>query len=231
MIKLRKSQDRGHFVSDWLDSYHTFSFATYHDPEHMGFRSLRVINEDRVAAEGGFPLHPHKEMEILSFVLEGTLKHKDSLGHEELIRVGEVQRISAGTGIMHSEFNPSGTDPVHFLQIWILPDEPGLEPAYESKVFEPKEANSLQLLASKDGREGSVVVHQDLLLYSGELESGHMLEYSLEAGRHAWVQVTTGELELDGQRLSAGDGAAVSEVATISLAAPEKAQFLLFDLG
>ncbi len=231
MIRLRKSQDRGHFVSDWLDSYHTFSFATYHDPEHMGFRSLRVINEDRVAPEGGFPLHPHKEMEILSFVLEGTLKHKDSLGHEELIHAGEVQRISAGTGIMHSEYNPSGTDSVHFLQIWILPDEQGLTPAYESKVFEPKEPNSLQLLASKDGRDGSVVVHQDVSLYSGELDIDHALEYRLDTGRHAWLQITAGELEVAGQLTSAGDGVAISDETVIGLVAPERARFLLFDLG
>ncbi len=231
MITVRKSQDRGHFVSDWLESYHTFSFATYHDPDQMGFRSLRVINQDRVKPGGGFPLHPHKEMEILSFVLEGTLKHEDNLGHEGLIHAGEVQRISAGTGIMHSEYNSSDTEEVHFLQIWIVPAEQGLAPSYESKSFEPKEPNSLQLLASRDGRYGSVVVHQDLSLYSGTLESGHSLPYHLVVGRHAWIQVTSGDLEVSGHLIAAGDGAAVSEETVIGLSTPGRAKFLLFDLG
>jgi len=231
MITVRKSQDRGHFNLDWLDSYHTFSFDTYYDPNHMGFRTLRVINQDRVQAGAGFPLHPHRNMEILSFVLEGALRHKDNLGHEEIIRAGEVQRISAGTGVMHSEFNPSDTDEVHFLQIWILPEEKGLKPSYEKKQFEPKDHNSLRLLASRDGRDGSAVVRQDIALYTGEVEAGNTVEYNLPEGRHAWIQVLAGELELRGRRLEAGDGAAVSEVQVLSLSAPNEAKFILFDLN
>ncbi len=231
MITVRKSEERGHFVSDWLDSYHSFSFDTYYDPDHMGFRSLRVINQDRVQPGQGFPLHPHRDMEILSFVLEGQIKHKDNLGHEEIISAGEVQRISAGSGVMHSEYNPSESEEVHFLQIWILPDEKGLIPSYESRGFEPKKPNSLQLLASRDGRDGSAVVHQDIALYSGELEAGNSCEYQLAEGRHAWIQVTAGELEVAGQHLHAGDGAAISEESALGLAARDKARFLLFDLA
>lgn len=231
MITVRKSQDRGHFQADWLDSYHTFSFDTYYDPAHMGFRSLRVINQDRVQAGAGFPLHPHRDMEILSFVLEGALKHQDNLGHEEVIRAGEVQRISAGTGVMHGEFNPSEKEEVHFLQIWILPEKKGLKPSYEKKQFEPKSKNSLLLLASRDGRDGSAILHQDVALYSGEVEAGNTVEYSLPEGRHAWIQVVSGELELRGRQLAAGDGAAVSEERVLYLSAPNKAKFILFDLN
>jgi hypothetical protein len=231
MITVRKSQDRGHFQADWLDSYHTFSFDTYYDPAHMGFRTLRVINQDRVQAGAGFPLHPHRDMEILSFVLDGALRHKDNLGREEVIRAGEVQRITAGKGVMHSEFNPSDREEVHFLQIWILPAEKGLNPSYEKKQFEPKKSNSLQLLAARDGRDGSAILHQDVALYSGEVEAGSKVEYRLSEGRHAWIQVISGELELGGQRLEAGDGAAISEERALSLAAQEKARFILFDLN
>lgn len=231
MITVRKSQDRGHFKGDWLDSYHTFSFDTYYDPAHMGFRTLRVINQDRVQAGAGFPLHPHRDMEILSFVLEGSLRHKDNLGNEEVIRAGEVQRISAGTGIMHSEYNPSDTEEVHFLQIWILPEEKRLKPSYEKKRFESKEHNSLRLLASRDGREGSAVLHQDIALYTGEVEAGNTIEYDLPEGRHVWIQVLSGELELRGRSLKAGDGAAVSEERILSLASSTEARFILFDLN
>lgn len=231
MITVRKSQDRGHFQADWLDSYHTFSFDTYYDPVHMGFRTLRVINQDRVRAGAGFPLHPHRDMEILSFVLAGDLKHKDNLGHEEVIRAGEVQRITAGSGIMHSEFNPSDIEEVHFLQIWILPEEKGLKPSYEKKQFEPKKPNSLQLLASRDGRDGSAILHQDVALYSGELEADSTIEHRLSDGRHAWIQVISGELELGGHRLEAGDGAAISEERALGIAAQNKASFILFDLN
>lgn len=230
MITARKSQDRGHFQADWLDSYHTFSFDTYYDPHHMGFRTLRVINEDRVKAGAGFPLHPHRDMEILSFVLEGALKHQDNLGHEEIIRAGEVQRITAGRGIMHSEFNPSDEEAVHFLQIWILPESKGLTPSYETKRFAPKQPNSLQLLASRDGRDGSAVLHQDVALYVGDLAAGGRLEYPLPASRHAWIQVLRGALELNGTPLEAGDGAAVSEERVLTLTTRNQAQFLLFDL-
>lgn len=231
MISVRKSQDRGHFQADWLDSYHTFSFDTYYDPAHMGFRTLRVINQDRVQAGAGFPLHPHRDMEILSFVLAGALRHKDNLGHEEVIRAGEVQRITAGKGVMHSEFNPSDKEEVHFLQIWVLPEEKGLTPSYEKKQFEPKEPNSLQLLASRDGRDGSAILHQDVTLYSAEVETGRAVEYRLSEGRYAWIQVIRGELELGGQRLEAGDGAAISEERALSLTSRDKARFILFDLN
>lgn len=231
MITLRKSQDRGHFSTDWLDSSHTFSFDTYHDPEHMGFRTLRVINEDRVQAGGGFPLHPHRDMEILSFVLEGALKHRDNLGHEEVIRAGEVQRISAGTGVMHSEFNPSDSEEVHFLQIWIIPEKKGLKPSYEKRQFEPRGRNSLRLLASRDGKGGAAIIHQDVVLYAGEVEAGHTIDYPLKEGRHAWVQVISGELELGAERLASGDGAAVSEERVLSLSTAREAKFILFDLS
>ncbi len=231
MITVRRSEDRGHFVSDWLDSYHSFSFDSYYDPDQMGFRSLRVINQDRVKPGQGFPLHPHRDMEILSFVLEGELKHKDNLGHEGIIKAGEVQRISAGSGVMHSEYNPSETVEVHFLQIWVLPEEKGLNPSYENRVFELKEQNQLQLLASRDGRDGSAVVHQDIALYSGELEAGNCFEYHLAEERHAWIQVTNGELTIAGEHLQAGDGAAISEEKMLGLSAKDEARFLLFDLA
>lgn len=231
MIRIRKSQDRGHFKADWLDSYHSFSFGEYYDPDHMGFRALRVINQDRVLPGAGFPLHPHRDMEILSFVLEGSLRHKDNMGNEEIIHSGEVQKMTAGTGVMHSEFNPSNTDEVHFLQIWMLPEEKGLTPSYETKKFEPKAPNSLQLLASRDGRDGSVLLHQDISLYTGEVESGGIVEYSLPEGRHAWVQVISGDLEFQGQRLDAGDGAAISEESILSFTAAKKATFILFDMS
>lgn len=231
MLTLRKSQDRGHFKADWLDSYHTFSFDTYRDPAHMGFRTLRVINEDRVAPGEGFALHPHRDMEILSFVLEGALRHRDDLGHEELIRAGEVQRICAGSGIMHSEHNPSPTEPVHFLQIWIFPEAKGLKPSYEKKSFIPNRPNSLQLLASRDGREGSVTIHQDVALYTGELGTGKALESGCARGRYVWVQLISGELELGDERLCTGDGAALSEAGGLRLVATRDARFLLFDLN
>lgn len=231
MITVRKSKDRGRAQYDWLDSYHTFSFANYHDPDHMGFRSLRVINEDRVQPGKGFPLHPHRDMEILSFVLKGALKHKDNLGHEETINAGEVQRISAGSGIMHSEFNPSATDLVHFLQIWLFPEEKGLTPSYEKKKFAAQKQNGLQLLASRNGREGSVVIRQDVALYAGAVGGGHIINYYPASGRHAWIQVVGGELEVNGLTLEAGDGAAVSEEAALNISAPDSGEFILFDLA
>lgn len=231
MITVRKSHNRGHFKSGWLDSYHTFSFDTYYDPAHMGFRTLRVINQDRVRAGEGFQLHPHRDMEILSFVLEGALSHKDNLGHEEIIRAGEVQCISAGTGVMHSEFNPSDKDEVHFLQIWILPEEKGLKPSYEKKQFEPRDHNSLRLLASRDGRDGSAVIHQDVALYTGEVKAGSTVDCNLSEGRHAWIQVISGTLDLNGRHLEAGDGAAVSEERVLKLSTSNEARFILFDLN
>lgn len=231
MVQPRRLEDRGHFQSEWLDSYHTFSFDTYHDPQFMGFRTLRVINEDRVGPAQGFPLHPHRDMEILTFILGGTLEHQDSLGHRAAIRAGEVQRITAGTGIRHSEVNPSETEEVHLLQIWILPQVKGLEPGYETKTFTEGEINRLQLIASPNGDEDSAVLHQDVRLYAGTFESGERVDYGLPPGRHAWVQVTRGNLNLNGTELRQGDGAAISEESNLAITAGKEAQFLLFDLN
>ncbi len=230
MIILRKSGDRGHFTSEWLESYHTFSFDTYQDPDHMGFRTLRVINQDRVLAGQGFPLHAHRDMEILSLVLEGAIRHQDSLGHAELIRAGEVQRISAGTGIMHSEYNASDSEDLHFMQIWVLPEEKGLTPSYEKRSFASKEQNSLQPIASREGKDGSILIHQDVRLYAGSLAAGACLDYALDHQRHAWVQVVSGNLTVNDRGLEAGDGAAVSDEAGLRFVAGEGTEFFLFDL-
>jgi hypothetical protein len=230
MIRLRKSSERGRADMGWLDSRHTFSFASYYDPNHMGFRTLRVINEDRVAARGGFPLHPHRDMEILSVVLEGALEHGDSLGHREVIGAGAVQRITAGRGLQHSEANPSASEAVHFLQIWIEPRETGLPPSYEI-VRPPRAGNGLTLLASPDGRNGSARIEQDALVFDGSFGPGVQLDYRLAPGRGAWVQVVSGGLQLNGLALTAGDGAAVEEIATLELeAGAAGTRYLLFDL-
>ncbi len=232
MITLRRSEDRGHFQADWLDSYHTFSFDTYYDPKHMGFRNLRVINEDRVSPGKGFPLHPHSDMEILTFILAGELEHRDDLGSGAVIRAGEVQRITAGTGIRHSEFNPSDTEEAHLLQIWVLPETKGLSPGYENKTFSGAgNHNRLQLIASPDGSEDSALIHQDVRIFSASLDTGRSLEYRLEEGRHAWLQVTAGSLLLNAKGMSAGDGAAVSEESLLGVEAGNDAQVLLFDLN
>ncbi len=229
MIAIRPSAERGHFRADWLDSRHTFSFDTYYDPNHMGFRALRVINEDVVQPANGFPLHRHENMEVVTVVLSGELRHEDDLGHGAVIGPGEVQRFSAGTGIRHSEFNPSDSRAVHLLQIWILPEHKGLTPGYEQKSF--KEERGLQLIGSRDGRNGSVTIHQDVALYRGLLDAEEQLNHRLAAGRHAWLQVMSGILQLDGHTLQGGDGAAVSDEREISLAAAKEATFLLFDLA
>jgi len=232
MIALRKSDERGRADHGWLDSRHTFSFADYHDPDHMGFRSLRVINEDRVRPGQGFGTHPHRDMEILSYVLEGALEHKDSMGTSSVIRPGEVQRMSAGSGVRHSEYNPSRTDPVHFLQIWILPEKQGLQPGYEQREFpDPERRNRLRLVASRNGREGSLTIHQDVDLYATLLEGGGKVAHVLAPGRHAWVQVTRGSVTLNGQAMDAGDGAAVSGEKSLELSASENAEVLIFDLS
>jgi redox-sensitive bicupin YhaK (pirin superfamily) len=231
MITLRKSAERGHFRADWLDSRHTFSFDTYHDPAHMGFRALRVINEDRVAPGAGFPLHPHRDMEIVTFILAGALEHRDDLGHREVIHAGEVQRITAGTGIRHSEANPSATEEVHLLQIWLFPEAKGLAPSYETRRFDALAGNGLRLLASRDGREGSALIHQDVSLYAGALSTGSRREIRLAPGRHAWLQMTGGALTLNKATLAAGDGAAISEEETLELRADGEAAFILFDLA
>lgn len=229
MIAIRPSAERGHFRADWLDSRHTFSFDTYYDPNHMGFRALRVINEDVVQPANGFPLHRHENMEVVTVVLSGELRHEDDLGHGAVIGPGEVQRFSAGTGIRHSEFNPSDSRAVHLLQIWILPEHKGLTPGYEQKSF--KEERGLQLIGSRDGRNGSVTIHQDVALYRGFLSAEEQFSHRLAAGRHAWLQVMSGILQLDGHTLQGGDGAAVSDEQEISLAAAKEATFLLFDLA
>jgi len=231
MITRRLAQDRGHAQHGWLDSYHTFSFADYYDPRHMGFRTLRVINEDRVQPGKGFGTHPHRDMEIISYVLEGALAHKDSLGTGSVIRPGEVQRMTAGTGVTHSEFNPSRTEPVHFLQIWLLPERAGLPPSYEQRAFPTEEKQGrLRLVASPDGREGSVTIHQAVDLYASLLAPGQAVTHRLTPGRHAWVQVLRGTIRLNDTALSAGDGAAASEEALLTMTATDPAEVLLFDL-
>ena len=230
MITVRKSQERGHVREEWLDSRHTFSFGEYHDPDHMGFRTLRVINEDRVQPGRGFPLHPHRDMEIITFLIEGALEHRDDMGNREIIRGGEIQRITAGTGIRHSEANPSDHEPVHLLQIWIFPEEKGLPPSYEMKRFASAPDNELSLLVSRDGREGSARLHQDAAVYFAKLEAGRKLEQPLIPGRHAWLQAIDGALDLNGTGLESGDGAAVSDEEMLKLAGREDSRFILFDL-
>ncbi len=232
MIVRRASEDRGRANHGWLDSRHTFSFADYHDPSHMGFRSLRVINEDRVQPAQGFGTHGHRDMEIISYVLEGELAHKDNMGTGSVIRPGDVQRMSAGTGVLHSEMNPSPTHPVHFLQIWLLPAQRGIKPSYEQKRFEEAEKRGrLRLVASSDGREGSITVNQDADLYAGLFAAGEGTTVELRPGRHAWVQVARGDISLNDEPLGAGDGAAVSEETALTLTARSDAEVLVFDLA
>ena len=231
MIAVRPAAERGHADHGWLDTRHTFSFASYHDPRHMGFRSLRVINEDRVKPAEGFGTHAHRDMEILTWVLEGALGHKDSMGNGSVIRPGDLQRMSAGTGVTHSEFNPSREAPVHFLQIWLLPRELGLPPGYEQKRF-PQEARRgrLRLIAAGDGREGAVTIHQDADLWTALLQPGESVRHVLAPGRYAWVHVARGAVSLNGSTLGAGDGAAVSDEAALEITGAARAEVLLFDL-
>ena len=232
MIQVRKSNERGHADHGWLDTHHTFSFADYYDPAAMGFRALRVINEDRVAPAQGFGTHGHRDMEILSYVLDGGLAHKDSSGGGGVIRPGDVQRMSAGTGVMHSEFNASRTDPVHFLQIWLVPDRRGIAPGYEQKTFPPEQRQGqLRLIASPDAADGSLKIHQDARVYTTLLGKGDSVTHALAPGRHAWVQVARGKIRLGDVTLSAGDGAAISEESSLRLTADEPSEVLLFDLA
>jgi redox-sensitive bicupin YhaK (pirin superfamily) len=231
MITLRNAHERGHAQHGWLESYHTFSFADYYDPRHMGFQTLRVINEDRVQPGKGFGTHPHRDMEIISYVLEGALEHKDSLGTGSVIRPGEVQRMSAGTGVTHSEFNHSRSELVHFLQIWILPEQAGLPPSYEQRAFPAAEKQGkLRLVASRDGREGSVTIHQEVNLYVSVLAPGEVVTHLFTPGRHAWMQVARGSIMLNDTALSTGDGAAVSEETRLTVTAKDRAELLVFDL-
>lgn len=232
MFRVRKAADRGHFNHGWLDTFHTFSFSEYYDPAHTQFRSLRVMNEDRVAPGQGFGMHGHRDMEIVTFVLSGALQHKDSLGNGEVLRPGEVQQMTAGSGIRHSEFNPSANEPVHLYQIWLLPERPGLQPGYAQKAFDPAgRDNRWQLSASRDGRDGSLVIHQDAAIYRASLAAGKSLEHSLAPGRHAWLQVFSGDVTIAGQKLHAGDGLAVSEETSLKVTADQPADLLLFDLA
>ena len=231
MITIRRSADRGHFDHGWLNTYHTFSFADYHDPDHMGFRSLRVVNDDRVAPGQGFGAHRHRDMEIVSYVLEGALAHQDSLGNSGVIRPGDVQKMSAGTGVEHAEFNASKTEPVHFLQIWILPERRGLPSGYEQKTFpEDTKRARLRLVGSPDGREGSVTIRQAVDVYASVLEVGEEVRHALAPGRAAWLQIARGALDINGQSLGEGDGAAVTDERELSIAG-RGTEFLLFDLG
>lgn len=232
MITIRKADKRGHTEIDWLDSRHTFSFGEYCDPQHMGFRALRVINDDRVAPGGGFPTHPHRDMEIITIVLEGALEHKDSLGTGSVIRPGDVQRMSAGTGIRHSEFNHSQAGPVHLLQIWIEPGRKGLQPSYGQRTFAPEEKRGkLRAVAGPKGADGALTIHQDTSLYLTSLSLGEKVEHLLKPGRHAWVHVAAGAVTVNGKPLATGDAAAISEESMFTLAAVETSEVLLFDLA
>jgi quercetin 2,3-dioxygenase len=232
MLKIRPAGERGHAEHGWLNSYHSFSFADYYDPAHMGFRSLRVINEDRVAPAQGFGRHSHRDMEIISYVLEGALEHKDSIGTGSIIRPGDVQRMSAGTGVAHSEYNASRSDPVHFLQIWLLPNQRGMKPSYEQQTFGPEQKQGrLRIVASPDGREGSVTIHADASVYAGLFDAGESAELELGPGRQAWVQVARGNLRVNGQELQAGDGAAITSEDRVRVEGTTGGEVLLFDLA
>jgi redox-sensitive bicupin YhaK (pirin superfamily) len=232
MIMVRASEQRGHFNHGWLDTYHTFSFADYHDPEHMHFRALRVINEDVVAPGQGFGTHPHRDMEIITYVLDGALEHRDSLGNGSIIRPGDGQRISAGSGILHSEFNPSPMDPVHLLQIWILPEQKGIEPSYEQKAFSPEDKQGKwKVIAERIPADGAVTIHQDVKLSVASLEAGGQITYALAKGRHAWIQIARGSVTLNGTALKQGDGAAVSQETELAITAGQASEILLFDLA
>jgi len=231
MIQLRKSHERGHAEHGWLDSYHTFSFADYYDPRHTHFRTLRVINEDYVAPEMGFGMHPHRDMEIITYVISGALRHRDSMGNTAVMRAGDVQRISAGTGIQHSEMNDSKAEPVHLLQIWIFPDHKNAPPGYAEKSFAKTEPGRWRLIASKQGRDGSIPINQEADLYLAKLMTGESLNHAFAAGRNGWLQVIEGELEANGNKLASGDAAAISKTEALTITAAKPAHFLLFDLN
>jgi quercetin 2,3-dioxygenase len=232
MINIRKSDERGRANHGWLDTHFTFSFADYYDPEHLQFRTLRVMNDDRVAGGGGFPMHPHRDMEIVTYVLEGALEHRDSMGNGSLIAPGDVQYMSAGTGVTHSEFNASKSKPVHLYQIWMLPQKKGLKPAYDQKTFsEAEKRGKLRLVASPDGREGSVKIRQDNELYATVLGKGESVRHELKPKRHAYLQVARGSVTLNGAQLAEGDGAAISGEKAVELTGVNNAEVLLFDLA
>ena len=231
MITIRKANERGHFNHGWLNTYHTFSFDQYYDPRYMGFRVLRVINEDFVSAARGFPMHAHRDMEIITYILEGALQHEDSMGNGSIIRPGDVQRMSAGTGVRHSEKNPSPTEAVHLLQIWILPHTVGLDPSYEQKAFtEDDRRNKLRLIASSDGHEGSVVIHQDASLYASIIDEGSNVTHLMPETRYGWLQVARGAVDVNGEPADQGDGAVIVGESKIEISARQQAEILLFDL-
>src|SRR5947207_2677862 len=230
-MKIRRANERGHAEHGWLDSYHTFSFANYHDPQWMGYRSLRVINDDLVMPGMGFGRHPHRDMEILTYILSGSLAHKDSMGNGRVIRPGEVQYMAAGRGVEHSESNPSQDEAVHFLQIWVQPDQKGVTPRYAEKSLASAPTGKLHLVTSKSGRDGSIAIHQDADLWLAKLNAGDEVRHKLASGRHAWLHVAEGEVSLNGKTLSGGDAAAVSEESALNLKAAKPAQVLLFDLN
>jgi len=232
MLTIRKGTDRGHAAHGWLDTYHTFSFGDYYDPREMGFGALRVINEDRVEPGQGFGTHGHRDMEIITYILEGALEHRDSMGNSSVIRPGQVQRMSAGTGVRHSEFNPSRTEAVHLLQIWIEPSVKGVRPSYEERQFPPEaKRGRLRLIASPDGRDGSVVIQQDACVYAALLDGAERLAHRLAPGRRAYVHVVRGSLELNGITLQHGDGAKIADLAEVTLSGGKSAEVLLFDLA
>lgn len=232
MITIRKANQRGHYDHGWLNTHHTFSFGEYHDPEHHRFRSLRVMNEDIVAPGQGFGEHPHRDMEIVTYVLAGALEHRDSMGNGEVLRPGEFQRMTAGTGITHSEFNPSDTEPVHLYQIWLLPERKGIEPSYEQKNFAADERqNQLRLVASREATNGSLLVHQDVRIYLATLEAQTTITHRLDEDRHAWLQVLRGDVSLNGNALNTSDGAAVSDEQGLTIQATSDAEIMLFDLA
>jgi redox-sensitive bicupin YhaK (pirin superfamily) len=232
MITIRKAEERGHFDFGWLNTYHSFSFGDYYDPQHVQFRALRVINEDFVAPGRGFPTHGHRDMEIVTYILQGALEHRDSMGTGSIIRRGDAQRMSAGTGVRHSEANPSPDSPVHLLQIWILPAKQGLEPEYEEKKFSDEaKRNKLRLIVSPDGTGGSVRIHQDAKIYASLLDAGHEVVHTVSGGRSAWLQVAAGSVSLKDVVLKQGDGAAVSDESELRITAQEAAEVLLFDLA
>ncbi len=232
MFAVRRAKERGHADHGWLNSYHTFSFGDYYDPKRMGFSNLRVINDDTVSPGRGFGTHGHRDMEIISYVLDGALKHEDSMGNGSVIRPGDVQRMSAGTGVMHSEFNASDSEPVHFLQIWVQPEEKGLKPSYEQKTFAYEEKRGrLRLVGSRDGRKGSVTIHQDVDLYATVLSEGDRVSHVLSDGRKGWVQVAQGSAVLNDEQLYQGDGVAIEGSATLTLTGTSEAEVLLFDMS
>ena len=232
MLAIRRAEERGHADHGWLNSYHTFSFGDYYDPDHVGFSNLRVINDDTVVPKGGFGTHGHRDMEIISYVLEGALKHEDSMGNGSVIRPGDVQRMSAGTGVTHSEFNASDAEPVHFLQIWVVPEQEGLKPSYEQKAFPDEEKRGrLRLVGSRDARDGSVTIHQDVDIYATLLGEGDSVSHVLDEGRKGWIHLAQGSASLNDAQLQAGDGVAIEGPATVTLSGASQAELLLFDMG